>query len=292
MSGTADDMLAVAASQVGYNGAGTEDNPDTKYGEWFGYNYPAPSAQWCDMFLSWCADRAGVDLLPAPKGSAGVAVTWNAYEAAGLTTDSEPRRGDLIVFNYSDHPNHIGIVEAVNSDGTLTTIQGNTTDAGIGRTGNCCRRKIVYRTSPYIVGYCRPQYHSATPPPEVKDEFDMASLDDLKKALTEPDVLDAIAARVVSHQNNAGYAGKLRGTGQAVAREVAKLLGDQNDKIAAAARQQIAITQINTFGDAVDEHIKLVRAGKNGVLNRWFNGLRFAVERGILAGPEKGGNDA
>lgn len=117
---------------------------------------------------------------------------------------------------------------------------------------------------------------TAAPSTDERDEFDMATLDDLKAALKDPGVLAAIAEAVVDHQNDAGYAGKLKGTGKGVAGEIMAAMAGADGK---KARHAIAIEQINTFGAAVDEHIKLVDAGKNGVLNRWFQGLRWAGQK-------------
>lgn len=64
---TAEQLIAVARSQVGYCEKASKDglnepaaNPGranyTKYGEWYGLN----PAQWCQMFVSWCAYTACV----------------------------------------------------------------------------------------------------------------------------------------------------------------------------------------------------------------------------------------
>ena len=48
-----EDTIGVALTQVGYEEG--EDNY-TKYGVW----YDMPNAPWCGIFVSWCAEQAGI----------------------------------------------------------------------------------------------------------------------------------------------------------------------------------------------------------------------------------------
>ncbi len=154
-----EDIIAIAETQIGYSidGAGR-----TKYGSWYG-NYINgnesfySSAAWCAMFVSWCADQAGISsdgfryhsYTPTMK-------TW--YENKGRWHEKgsyTPKRGDLIFFKYSggnNNPvNHVGIVTGA-SGGYVETIEGNNRDAV--RTGR-------YALSmPEIVGYAVPDYSS------------------------------------------------------------------------------------------------------------------------------------
>lgn len=176
-NGTAGAVLAVERSQIGYNGSGTEDNPATKFGVWEGYDGSLgdSSAQWCLMFQNWCFSQAGIPILPEPgwngepgKGALAVAVAYNSYKAHSQfkATASNPAPGDLVFFQYPGNsaPDHVGMVEnyGINT-GLITSIQGNTTDAGIGRTGNCCRRKI--HTRAYVAGFGTPKYALTDPDP-------------------------------------------------------------------------------------------------------------------------------
>ena len=47
------DIIGVALTQVGYTEG---SNNYTKYGVWYGQ----PNSPWCGMFVSWCANQAGV----------------------------------------------------------------------------------------------------------------------------------------------------------------------------------------------------------------------------------------
>ena len=50
-----EDLIGVAMTQVGYYG---NTRVGTKYGAWYGENYTY--AQWCAMFVAWCANEAGI----------------------------------------------------------------------------------------------------------------------------------------------------------------------------------------------------------------------------------------
>jgi PKD repeat protein len=107
------------------------------YGEaTVGHYYPAP---WCAYFVSYIARKAG-----APIGAGGRGLGYVPYIRAwakqtGRFTKS-PRPGYLIVF-----PQHVGIVETVASNHTLTTIEGNS--------GNAVRRR--FRGWGEAMGYVR-----------------------------------------------------------------------------------------------------------------------------------------
>jgi hypothetical protein len=87
---------------------------------------------WCAYFVSWAAREAGVPIGDAGQGYGLVDDVWawgertgKAIPAAGAT----PQAGDLIVWDE-----HIGVVESVAADGTITTIEGNSSDAVSRRT--------------------------------------------------------------------------------------------------------------------------------------------------------------
>lgn len=204
-AGTAAAVLSVASHEVGYNGTGTEDNPSSKYGAWYGIDGSLgwSDAQWCSMFISWVFDQAKVTQVPAPKGSAAVAALWTAYQQQKRTHSSaaNPNPGDLVIFQYGDHPNHVGIVESYsNSTGLITSIQGNTFDSGIGRTGNCCRRKVHGRS--YIVGFAVPHY-TATGGTSTNLEDWMATEEAAVTKLMEDVVKDLVPGMVRSELRRA-----------------------------------------------------------------------------------------
>lgn len=120
-------FVNVAMDELGYTETG---NNNTKYGEWYGMNYEP----WCAMFVSWCADKAGIleELVPkhsyTPSG-----VSWfenkNKYENRG--NGYNPRAGDVVYFYSSSkgRVGHVGIVVAYDlQNDTLYTIEGNSSD--------------------------------------------------------------------------------------------------------------------------------------------------------------------
>src|SRR3989304_1463042 len=83
----------------------------------------APGAPWCAYFVSWAAAQAGAPLGETGQGYGAVedVAAWAARAGRLLPAGARPAPGDLILFGGR----HIGIVESVNPDGSLTTIEGN-----------------------------------------------------------------------------------------------------------------------------------------------------------------------
>jgi PKD repeat protein len=101
-----------------------------------GRYYPAP---WCPYFVSYVANRAGVPIGAGGRGLGYVPYIRAWAKQTGRFTRSPPP-GYLIVF-----PQHVGIVETVSGDHTLTTIEGNS--------GNAVRRR--FRRWGEAMGYVR-----------------------------------------------------------------------------------------------------------------------------------------
>jgi hypothetical protein len=81
---------------------------------------------WCAYFASWAARQAGVPLGDHGQGFGSVASVWSWAQGAGkaLPAGSKPAPGDLIVWGSR----HIGIVSSVDANGTIHTIEGNSSD--------------------------------------------------------------------------------------------------------------------------------------------------------------------
>jgi hypothetical protein len=82
---------------------------------------------WCAYFVSWAAREAGVPLGEAGQGFGRVDDVWAWAERSGKAMPAgsgvPPQPGDLIVWDE-----HIGIVESVGADGSISTIEGNSSD--------------------------------------------------------------------------------------------------------------------------------------------------------------------
>ena len=151
-----DDFVSVARSQLGYtplaeNSIPAEDGstmlPYTRYGDWYGFPY----GEWCVMFVSFCANYAGIPRAAVPYESGCVAMV-EKFRQSGVFEYGRsyvPRRGDLVFISYDGglSPSHTGIVTDAavasgsdafsfvdiegNSEGTVRERPRLTTDADI-----------------------------------------------------------------------------------------------------------------------------------------------------------------
>ena len=174
------DIVAVANSQIGYlegssssqlsgevNGSGNY----TEYGRWYGLQ-----DMWCAMFVSWCANTAGIPSSVVPYHSFTVSglntfqSRGRAYSRAQVAAGTyTPQKGDIIYFKSSRNSNptnHVGIVTSYVGS-TVYTIEGNTSSATISTNGGAVCAKSYSITNTYIVYICSPDYasQSVTPTP-------------------------------------------------------------------------------------------------------------------------------
>ena len=132
-------LVSVASGQVGYKETG---NNHTKYGAWYGLQ----DNPWCAMFVSWCANKAGISTKIIPKhASCSAGVNWFKNKGQWKGRNYTPKKGDLIYFTYS----HVGIVESV-SGGKVHTIEGNSSDM--------VARRSYSIGNASILGYGVPKY--------------------------------------------------------------------------------------------------------------------------------------
>lgn len=128
------DLVKIAQAESGTKESGTNN---VKYNTWFyghevdGSNYP-----WCAVFVSWCADKAGITTDIMPKtASAGYFAHYANQGHGEVFTNKNPEAGDLFLINYngSDWANHVGIVASCDGS-NITTIEGNSSDMVRSRT--------------------------------------------------------------------------------------------------------------------------------------------------------------
>ena len=143
----ADDLLAVAESQLGYaeredNFTVSEDGNSitgyyTRYGDWYGIPYGA----WCAMFVSFCLNYAEIPQEAFPREASvrrwvdkvsGEAEGYRGFDLFRDPGHYDPRPGDLVFFDTDgdSRPCHVGIVTefipaAQGSPAVLKTIEGN-----------------------------------------------------------------------------------------------------------------------------------------------------------------------
>lgn len=165
------DIVNVAKSQIGYQEGSSSSQLSgttyggrnyTEYGRWYGMQ-----DMWCAMFVSWCANVAGISTSTVPSHaytpsglswfkSRGLAYSRATVAAGGYT----PQAGDIIYFKSSRNSNttnHIGIVTGY-SNGTVYTIEGNTSSATISTNGGAVCSKSYSISNTYIVYICKPNY--------------------------------------------------------------------------------------------------------------------------------------
>jgi hypothetical protein len=81
---------------------------------------------WCAYFTSWAAREVGAPLGDNGQGFGRVDDVWAWAESSGKAIPAgsgTPQAGDLVVWDE-----HIGIVESVKPDGSITTIEGNSSN--------------------------------------------------------------------------------------------------------------------------------------------------------------------
>ncbi|WP_051712539.1 CHAP domain-containing protein [Spirillospora albida] len=142
-------MVSIALSQVGQG----ETNGYSKFGKWYGEKVNARSlgkAAWCDMFVSWVGDQAGVT---KKVGMFSYTVSHAQWFDGKGRFDRTPRVGDLVFFDWNGGKkiagiDHVGLVTKVNKNGTVDTVEGNVSDKVQTRT----------RYMSTIVGFGHPAY--------------------------------------------------------------------------------------------------------------------------------------
>ena len=154
MSATIDAMLAEVASHLGFVEGPNNANP---FGVWYGL----PNQPYCDMGISYCADRIGASDIIGRFAWTVAHAQWFALKGQFNTT---PTRGAIVFFDWSGGKDiggidHVGIVESVAPNGWVTTLEFNTNGPN-GTQG--CWRKV--RNPAYIVGYGHPAYATITIP--------------------------------------------------------------------------------------------------------------------------------
>ena len=140
---------------------------------WYGFDGP-----WCEMTISYVAAHS--DNLSAVLGK----YAWTVGRAQALKDAGRwhyglggVRPGDIVYFDWSGGGrisgiDHVGLVEAVNSNGTITTLEGNTSNVMMRR---------VRRAS--IVGYGRPRYSGAAAMPSTDGILRVNSIGNAVKTL-------------------------------------------------------------------------------------------------------------
>jgi len=145
--------LDIAISQVGQTESPLGSNwghPVQDYLATVGLHFPA---SWCMAFLYWCFDKAALKLntVSPLDRTGGVHLQWNARKENQIY--SGPQVGDIFIMDLGHQLGHTGIIESLNPDNSLNTIEGNTNHDG-SRNGVDVEKKRRQQGKP-IIGYLR-----------------------------------------------------------------------------------------------------------------------------------------
>jgi len=135
-----DDIIGVALTQVGYDEG---YNNYTKYGVWYGL----PNSPWCGMFVSWCANQAGIPTSVLKR--TGIANPSNFGLSYRSGSGYTPQKGDLF---FKKGFTHVGLVYYADGD-YFYTVEGNTSTTSYDGTSVMIRRR---KTSDYY--FSTPNY--------------------------------------------------------------------------------------------------------------------------------------
>lgn len=159
MATSADKIIAIARAQIGTKAT---DIKKCKYNTWYyGAVVSGSGYDWCVTFVQWVFNEAGARSLLYTK-TANCGVQAKAFQDRKRLVTSGFKRGDVVFFHWTNEPSvmvpgtyvsdHVGIIEKVNSDGTITTIEGNT--------GSSYNGEVMRRVRSLSVVSCagRPDY--------------------------------------------------------------------------------------------------------------------------------------
>jgi len=126
--------LAAAQAEVGVTEQPPGSNDAPRIAAYRAATAGSGVGPWCAYFTSWAAAQAGAPLGEAGQGFGSVSALYDWAQRTGRAIPAgpgvAPSPGDLIVWGGR----HIGIVESVDPDGSIHTIEGNSSNAVSRRT--------------------------------------------------------------------------------------------------------------------------------------------------------------
>lgn len=169
---TANAVIARAKSYVRAKPYGATN----KFNRWYGL-YPCA---WCAIFVYYVlAMEGGKTLLAGCANKAYCPTIWTWAKKKGYARTRGPKKGDLVLFDWQQDSvcDHIGFVISDNGNGTVTTVEGNTSSTSNGN-GGCVQIRV--RSKSLIRGYVRLPYKSV-PYPEDNLSFGSSNHAQVKK---------------------------------------------------------------------------------------------------------------
>jgi hypothetical protein len=155
-SRTSGKSLGEKALKVGRAFVGTKESPPNSnrvmFSEWYGIIGP-----WCMMFVTYCFVEAGSKAFK--KGE-----RWSycpfavddarAQKGTSIVGRGQQKSGDIVFFSWKHDgvANHVGILISVNKNGTILTLEGNTS---VGNDSNGGEVQVRTRDAASVLCYVR-----------------------------------------------------------------------------------------------------------------------------------------
>ena len=163
-------MIATAEAEIGYLEKASNSQLDSKtanagsnnYTKYWRDIYPSYQMQpWCAIWVSWVFMKTfGQDV--AKKLLKHWPYVYCPTMASLFALNSNPKKGDIVIFYRNGEFAHTGIVVSVNGD-QFTTIEGNTSNGStiIANGGGVCK-KTYYNSNLPGTKFCTPDYSIVT----------------------------------------------------------------------------------------------------------------------------------
>jgi len=121
-------MLDAARNEVGQAEQPPGSNDSPRIAQYRQATAGSAAGQpWCAYFVSWAARQAGAPVGEQGQGFGSVDALYGWAQRAGKAIPAgpgvAPQPGDLVVWDE-----HVGMVESVGPDGSVQTIEGNSSD--------------------------------------------------------------------------------------------------------------------------------------------------------------------
>jgi hypothetical protein len=126
--------LQVAEGEIGQTEQPPGSNNSPRIAEYRTATAGSGIGPWCAYFVSWAAKQAGAPVGEAGQGFGSVSALSAWAQRTGrytpVASGQKPQPGDLIVWGGE----HVGMVESVDSDGKIHTVEGNSSNMVTRRT--------------------------------------------------------------------------------------------------------------------------------------------------------------
>ncbi len=156
----AETILTIARAEVGVEESPANSN-NVKYNTaYYGGKVSGSKFPWCCAFIWWVFQQAGAStLFFNGQKTAYCPTLMDDFRKKSRFFTSGFKPGDIVFFGKTKNgtATHVGIIEDVNADGTVTTIEGNTSVTSDDN-GGAVMRRVRGNGSLQIIGVGRPAY--------------------------------------------------------------------------------------------------------------------------------------